>query len=82
MGEGEGGTIREKSTEACTLPYAKRIPSASSMHEAGHPTRVLWDNPEGGGGQRVGRGAQDGGTHVRPWLTHVDVQQKPLHTIK
>ena len=29
--------------------------SASSMHEAGHPKLVLWDNPEGwgreGGGQ-------------------------------
>ena len=24
-----------------------------------------------------GRGAQDGGIHVHPWLIHVDVWQKP-----
>jgi len=28
--------------------------SASSMHEAGHPKPVLWDNPEGWGGERDG----------------------------
>ena len=33
------------------------IISANSMHEAGHPESVLWDNPEGrevGGGFRMG----------------------------
>jgi len=33
--------------------------SASSMHEAGHPKPVLWNNPEGYGG-----GFRTGGTHV------------------
>ena len=28
--------------------------SASSMNEAGHPKPVLWDNPEGWGGERDG----------------------------
>ena len=51
--------------------------NASSMHEAGHSKSVLWDNPEGWGGKDDGRGVQDGGTHVHPWLTHVDVRQKP-----
>ena len=54
--------------------------SASSMHEAGHSNPVLWDNPEGwvgkGGGSGV-LGVQDGGTYVYPWVTHVDVWQKP-----
>ena len=50
--------------------------SASSMHEAGHSKLVLWDNPEGLGGEGVGRGVQDGGTHVDPWLIRVDVWQK------
>ena len=49
----------------------------SSMHEAGHPKLVLWDNPEGGGGEGGGRGLQDGGTHVLPRLIHVNVWQKP-----
>ena len=51
--------------------------SASLMHEAGHSKPVLWDNPEGWGGEGGGRGLQDGGTHVPPWMIHVDVWQKP-----
>ena len=51
--------------------------SASSMHEAGHPKPVLWDNPEGWGGEGDGRGVQDGGIHVHLWLIHIDVWQKP-----
>ena len=42
--------------------------SASSMHEAGHSEPLLWDNPEGWGGEGGGRGFQDGGTHVHSWL--------------
>ena len=44
------------------------------MHEAGHPKQVLWDNSEGWGGEGGGSGVQDGGTHVHPWLIHVDVR--------
>ena len=51
--------------------------SASLLHEAGHSKLVLWDNPEGWGGMGGGKGFQDGGTHAHPWLTHVDVWQKP-----
>ena len=47
------------------------------MHEAGHSKPVLWDNPEGWGGERSGKGIQDGGSHVHPWLIYVDVWQKP-----
>ena len=38
---------------------------------------MLWDNPEGWGGEGSGSGVQDGGIHVHPWLIHVDVWQKP-----
>ena len=31
------------------------------MHEAGHPKLVLWNNPEGRGGEGGERGVQDGG---------------------
>ena len=30
----------------------------------------------------VWRGVQDGGTHVHPWLIHVDVCQKPTYIVK
>ena len=30
------------------------------MHEAEHSKPVLWDNPEGWGGEGRGRGVQDG----------------------
>ena len=49
--------------------------TASLMHEAGHSKPVLWDNPEGWG-EREG-GFRMVGTHVQPWLIHVDVWQKP-----
>ena len=58
--EGEGGMIWENSIETYTLPYVKQMTSASLMHEAGYPKPVLWDNPEGWGGERGGRG-QEGG---------------------
>ena len=51
--------------------------SPSSMYEAGHSKLVLWDNPEGWGGEAGGRDAQDEGTHVHEWLIHVNVWQKP-----
>ena len=51
--------------------------NASLMHDAGHSKLVLWDNPEGWGGEGGGRGVQDGGTHVHSWLIHVNVWQKP-----
>ena len=38
--------------------------SASSVHEAGHPKPVLWDNPEGQGGEGGWRGVPDGGIHT------------------
>ena len=53
--------------------------SPSSMDEAGHSKLVYWDNPEGWDGERGGRGFQDGGTPVHPWLIHVDVRQKPQY---
>ena len=53
--------------------------SASLIHEAGHSKLVLWDNPEGWGGEECGRGVQDVRTHVHPWLIHVDVWQTPQY---
>ena len=47
---------------------------AGSMHEAEHPKPVLWDNPEAQSGEGGG-GGSGWGTHVYPWLIHVDVRQ-------
>ena len=44
----------------CILPYVKQMTSRSLMHEAGHSKLVLWDNPEGRGGEGGGRGIWDG----------------------
>ena len=46
VGEGKGGMIWEKSIQTYTLPYAKQMASASSMHDAGHLKLVFWDNLE------------------------------------
>ena len=43
--------------------------TASSMHEAGHSKLVLWDDPEGWGGEGGGRGVQDGEHVYTGWNT-------------
>ena len=52
--------------------------SASLMHEAGHSKLVLWDNPEGWGGD-MGVEVQDGGTHEHPWLIYVNKNHHGYH---
>ena len=56
--------------------------SANLMHEAGHSKPVLWDKPEGWGGEGGAKRIQDGGTHVHLWLIHVDVWHKPSQYCK
>ena len=61
------------------------------MHETWCSGLVHWDDPEGWDGEGGGRGVQDGegggggskwGTHVHPWLIHVNAWQKPLQYCK
>ena len=52
------------------------------MHETGHSKPVLWDKPEGWGGDGGGREGSGWGTHVYPWLIHVNAWQKPLQYCK
>ena len=56
--------------------------NASSIHVAGHSKPVPWDNPEGWMGGRLGTGVQDMGTHVFPWLIHVNDWQNPPQYFK
>ena len=76
-GEGEGRVIWENSTETCILSYVKEMTSPSSIHETGHSKLLHWDNSEGWDGEGSVRGVWDRGTHIYPWLIHVNVWQNP-----
>ena len=60
----------------------KQITSPGSTHEIGYSGLVHWDDLEGWDGEGGGRGVQDGGTQVHPWLIHVNVWQKPPQNCK
>ena len=78
LGEGDGGMIWENSIETyitiCKVDDQGKFNAWSRA--------VLFDNPEGWGGEGGGRGVQDGETHVHPWVIHVDVWQKPPQDCK
>ena len=82
LGESEGGMFRENSIETSILSKVKQITSPGWMHETsaqragalGRPRRMGW-----GGSREWGSGW---GTHVNPWLIHVNVWQKPLQYCK
>ena len=48
------------------------------MHETGHFKLMNWDNPEGWDEE----GGSGWGTHVHPWLIHVNTWQKPLAVVR
>ena len=79
--EGEGGMFRENSIETCILSRVKQITIPGWMHETSAQawctgkTQRNWVEREGGGGSGWG-------THVNPWLIHVNVWQKPLQYCK
>ena len=56
--------------------HVKQISSPGLMQETRCLGPVPWDDPEGWDGEVVG-GASGWGTHVHPWLIHVNVWQKP-----
>ena len=71
--------IWENGIETHIISYIKRIASPGSMQDAGCLGLVHWDDPEGwyGMGGRWERGS-GWGTHVHPWLIHVNEWQKSL----
>ena len=81
MGEGKGGMIWENGIETCILSYAKQIASPVLMHDTGCSGLVHWDDPEGRDGEGGGR-ASGWGTHVHPWLIHVNVWQNQYNIVK
>ena len=69
--------VTENSIETCILPYVKQIASPDLVHETGCSGLVHWDDPEEWDGEGGGRGS-GWGTHVHPWLIHVNVWLKAL----
>ena len=79
MGEGEGGMIWENSIETCILSTVKQIASPGWMHETSARGWCTGKTQRDGVGRE---GASGWGTHVNPWLIHVNVWQKPLQYCK
>ena len=81
VGEGEGGMFQENSIETCILSRVKQITSPSWMHETSARTWCTGKSQGIGSRGRWERGS-GWGTHVNPWLIHVNVSQKPLQYCK
>ena len=81
MGEGEGGMFQENNIETCILSIVKQIASPGWMHETSARGCAL-GRPRGMGWGRRWEGGSGWGTHVSPWLIHVNVWQKPLQYCK
>ena len=60
----------------------KHIANPGLMHETGYSDLVHWDDPEGWDREGGKEGGSAWGTHVHPWLIHVNVWQKPLQYCK
>ena len=81
VGEGEGGMFRENSIETYILSRVKQITSPGWMHETSARGWCSGKTQRDGMGREV-RGGSGWGTHVNPWLIHVNVWQKPLQYCK
>ena len=64
--------VWESGIETCVISYVKLIASPVSMHDTGCSGLVHWDDPEVGWGWSW-KGESGWGTHVHPWLIHVNI---------
>ena len=81
VGEGEGGMFRENSIETSILSRVKQITSPGWMHETSAQGWCAGNIQRDGMGGKW-EGGSGWGTHVNPWLIHVNVWQKLLHYCK
>ena len=72
VGEGEGRMFRENSIETCIVSRVKQITSPGWMHETSAQGWCTWKTQRDGMGRVLG-GGSGWGTHVNPWLIHVNV---------
>ena len=80
VGEGEG-MFREISIETCIISSVKQMTSPGWMHETSAQGWYTGKTQRDRMGREVGAGIWMG-THVNPWLIHVNVWQKPLQYCK
>ena len=77
VGEGKGGMFGENNIETCILSKVKQITS-----QVGCKRQVLGagalGRPRGIGWRGRWEGGSGWGTHVTPWLIHVNVWQRTL----
>ena len=78
---GEGGMFRENSIETCILSRVKQITSPDWMHETSARAWCTGKTQRDRMEREVG-GRSGWGTHVKPWLIHVNLWQKPLQYCK
>ena len=64
---------------SCIKPGLAIYFTYDNIHVSGCSGLVPWDDPEGWDGRRVGSGW---GTHVQPWLIHVNVWQNHHNSVK
>ena len=72
VGEGEGGMFRENSIKTCVLSRVKQITNPGWMRETSAGPGAL-GRPRGIGWRGRWEGGSGWGTHVDPWLIHVNV---------
>ena len=72
VGEGEGGIFQENSIETCILSRVKQITSPGWMYETSAQGWCTGKTQRDGIGREVAW-ASGWGTHVHPWLIHVNV---------
>ena len=72
VGEGEGGMFGENSIETCILSRVKQITSPGWMYETSARGWSTGKTQRDGMEREVG-GVSGWGTHVNPWLIHVNV---------
>ena len=77
--EGKGGMLRENSIKTSILSRVKQITSPGWMYETGAQGWCTGKTQRDGMEREAGEGW---GTHVNPWLIHVNVWQKPLQYCK
>ena len=72
VGEGEGGKFQENSIETCILSRVKQSPAqVGCMRQVLGPGAL--GRARGIGWRRRWEGGSGWGTHVNPWLIHVNL---------